>query len=139
MVIHKEGGLREGTQLEMWYEFLEKLLGGDENSIIYKKINWESPRAIEDELMRIRSLLHEWRKKNITEIGDLWLTSGGRVVLDRGYGECFSTTNDRDVIILTLEELKRGMKYKDFKKKLDDAFKKHKKLMKKGYNESENK
>jgi len=61
-------------------------------------------------------MMRELREFDITEIGDLYLTSGGHVVLDRGWGESF---NERDKVIFTLEELKSGMSYKEFKEKID--------------------
>lgn len=57
------------------------------------------------------------RKFDITTIGDLYLTSGGRVVLDKGYGECF---NESDKIIYTLEELKLGIEYNKFIRRLTE-------------------
>ena len=57
-------------------------------------------------------MMRELRKFDITEIGDLYLTSGGRVVLDRGYGEYF---NDSDKVLFTLDELTHGMEYVVFK------------------------
>ena len=60
-------------------------------------------------------MMRELRKFDITEIGNLYLTSGGRVVLDKGYGEYF---NDSDKVIFTLDELTHGMPYEVFKKEL---------------------
>ena len=64
----------------------------------------------------VDSILKELHDFDITEIGNLYLTSGGRVVLDKGYGECF---NDSDTVIFTLDELKCGMNYDTFKKRID--------------------
>ena len=61
-------------------------------------------------------MMRELRKFDITEIGNLYLTSGGRVVLDKGYGEYF---NDSDKVIFTLDELTHGMSYEVFKKRID--------------------
>ncbi len=56
-------------------------------------------------------MMRELRSFDVTEIGNLYLTSGGRVVLDRGYGEYF---NKSDKVIFTLEELMSGMPYEKF-------------------------
>lgn len=60
---------------------------------------------------KIMNILKELRMWDITETGDLYLTSGGRVVLDKGWGECFG---DGDRRILDLEHLHSGMEYNDF-------------------------
>ena len=39
--------------------------------------------------IKIDNLIREMRNFDITTIGDLYLTSGGRIVLDKGYGEYF--------------------------------------------------
>lgn len=57
----------------------------------------------------------ELKNFDITTIGNLYLTSGGRVVLDQGYGEYF---NESDKIIFTLDSLKLGIKYEEFMKRL---------------------
>ena len=44
--------------------------------------------------------------------GGLWLTSGGRIVLDNHSGEIFSVPADRK--LLTKEELTNGVKFKKF-------------------------
>jgi len=61
-------------------------------------------------------MMRELRDFDITEIGDLYLTSGGRIVLDQGYGESFGK---EDTVIFTLKELKSGMSYKAFKEKIE--------------------
>ena len=50
--------------------------------------------------------LKELREFDITAIGDLYLTTGGRVVLDRGYGEYFT---EKDIKLFTLSALKQGI------------------------------
>lgn len=62
-------------------------------------------------------MMRELRAFDITEIGDLYLTSGGRVVLDRGWGESFGKG---DKTIFTLEELTDGMPYEFFMEKLKE-------------------
>lgn len=59
--------------------------------------------------------LHEW---NITQIGDLYWTSGGRIVLDKGYGEYF---NEGDKKLFTLEELTVGMDADKFLARLEES------------------
>ena len=61
-------------------------------------------------------MMRELREFDITEIGDLYLTSGGRVVLDKGYGESF---NESDKVIFTLDELIHGISYEQFKNIVD--------------------
>ena len=60
----------------------------------------------------IDDMMRELRNFDITEIGSLYLTSGGRVVLDKGYGEYFNTRGDK--VIFTLDELTSGMPLKKF-------------------------
>jgi len=59
----------------------------------------------------LHDIMRELRLFDITEIGNLYLTSGGRVVLDRGWGESF---NERDGVIYTLEELTSGIPLNKF-------------------------
>jgi hypothetical protein len=56
------------------------------------------------------------RSFDITTIGDLYLTSGGRIVLDKGYGEYFDAGDKK---LFTLKELKSGVSPKEFRDKLD--------------------
>ena len=63
----------------------------------------------------IQDLMKEIRQFDIIEYGNLYLTSGGRIVLDKGYGEYF---NDSDKVIYTLNELTRGTPAKQFLKKI---------------------
>lgn len=65
---------------------------------------------------KFNEIANKIRSIDITTIGDLYLTSGGRIVLDKGYGEYF---NDSDKVLFTLEELKSGISPKDFRDKLD--------------------
>ena len=71
--------------------------------------------AKEDEKDRI---IKDIREFDIVTIGDLYLTSGGRIVLDKGYGEYF---NKSDKKLFTLEELNSGINPKEFIKKLSFA------------------
>lgn len=71
-------------------------------------------KKYQDELEDMMRELHGF---DITTIGNLYLTSGGRVVLDKGYGEYF---NDGDMVIFTLKQLKSGMPYKEFKERIDE-------------------
>lgn len=70
-----------------------------------------NPRYIDE----IQDIMKELQLFDDTEIGDLYLTSGGRVVVDQGWGESFGT---RDQVIFTLKELTTGMPYDVFVKKL---------------------
>lgn len=66
-------------------------------------------------LNNILEAIEELRSFDITTIGNLYLTSGGIVVLDKGYGEYF---NESDKLIFTLDSLKLGIKYDKFMKRL---------------------
>lgn len=66
----------------------------------------------QDEMEKILQELHLF---DITELGDLYLTSGGRVVLDRGWGEYFDKS---DRVIFTLDELTNGMPKEKFLERL---------------------
>jgi hypothetical protein len=66
-------------------------------------------------LDELQDMMRELRLFDITEIGNLYLTSGGRIVLDKGWGEYFG---EGDTVIFTLEELISGMPYDKFIKKL---------------------
>jgi len=62
-------------------------------------------------LAEIQEIHNELRTFDITDIGHLYLTSGGRIVLDKGYGESF---DDSDTVLFTLDELITGMSAEDF-------------------------
>jgi len=72
----------------------------------------------------MREICRELRSFDITEYGNLYLTSGGRVVLDKGYGEYF---NGGDTVICTLDELSSGFNLDSFKQRLDEAVEKRNK------------
>ena len=65
-------------------------------------------------------MMRELRVFDITEIGDLYLTSGGRVVLDKGYGEYF---REGDTVIYTREQLTSGILYEVFKNRISEISK----------------
>ena len=65
----------------------------------------------------IQDLMKEIRQFDIIEYGNLYLTSGGRIVLDKGYGEYF---DDSDKVIFTLDELTRGTSAKQFLNKIEE-------------------
>ena len=71
----------------------------------------------------IQDLMKELRQFDIVEYGNLYLTSGGRIVLDKGYGEYFG---DSDKVIYTLDELTRGIHAKQFLKKISEYVKRNK-------------
>ena len=54
----------------------------------------------------IQDLMRELDLFDSTTIGNLYLTSGGRIVLDQGWGEYFDAS---DTVLFTLKELKSGM------------------------------
>lgn len=67
------------------------------------------------EVEKLLGLIDELRMFDIIQYGNLYLTSGGRVVLDKGYGECF---DDSDKVLYTLDEISSGIDAKDFLKKI---------------------
>lgn len=71
----------------------------------------QEDKTEEDMLETIREI----RNFDVTTIGDLYLTSGGRIVIDKGYGEYFT---EGDKKLFTLKELKSGIKLQDFKNKI---------------------
>ena len=71
-----------------------------------EQINHKYQEELED-------MMRELREFDITEIGDLYLTSGGRVVLDKGYGEYF---READEVIYTLKQLTSGIPVEEFLK-----------------------
>ena len=70
----------------------------------------------------VQDIMRELRAFDSTEIGDLYLTAGGRIVLDRGCGESF---NDSDTVIFTRGELTNGMAANAFLKKVANLVKLH--------------
>ena len=66
----------------------------------------------------LEDMMRELRSFDVTEIGNLYLTSGGRVVLDKGYGEYF---NEGDKTLFTLSEITGGIPYKKFMKRLKEV------------------
>lgn len=95
-----------------------------ENLHVWRKVGDEpddeaheyNPEVVQEML----ALMDKLWMFDITNHGDLYLTSGGRVVLDRGYGEYF-TGMDRK--LCTLGELGQGISMEEFKKRLDEAIK----------------
>jgi len=100
---HRQGKLVK--LLDLVQRFSEIYHDDDYYDIEREQISKEHQDELDD-------MMRELRAFDITEIGDLYLTSGGRVVLDKGYGEYF---NDSDKVIFTLDELTRGMKCEQFK------------------------
>ena len=103
---HRQGKLLK--LLDLVQRFSNMYHDDDFYDIEREQISKEHQDELDDIMM-------ELRKFDITEIGNLYLTSGGRVVLDKGYGEYF---NDSDKVIFTLDELTHGMPYEVFKKEL---------------------
>ena len=60
----------------------------------------------------VRKITRKIRLFDITTIGDLYLTSGGRIVLDKGYGEYFG----KEEFLCSLKDLTNGIKLENFKK-----------------------
>lgn len=76
-----------------------------------------NPKYIDE----LQDLMRELNLFDITTIGNLYLTSGGRIVLDKGCGECF---NEADTVIFTLEELTKGLPANVFLHRLGEKMKK---------------
>jgi len=68
--------------------------------------------------MKRDEIIKKIRIFDITTIGNLYLTSGGRIVLDNGYGEYFT---EADQLLFTPEELKSGIKLNKFMEKLNET------------------
>jgi len=74
---------------------------------------------LENEQIRVKyqeeleDMMRELREFDISEVGNLYLTSGGRVVLDKGYGEYFG---DGDKVIYTRKQLHSGIPLSKFLK-----------------------
>lgn len=66
----------------------------------------------------LEDMMRELRSFDITEIGDLYLTTGGRIVLDKGYGESFT---EADKVIFTREQLTSGIPHAKFVKKVNEV------------------
>ena len=62
-------------------------------------------------------MMKEMRLFDIYEIGDLYLTVSGRVVLDKGWGEYFT---EGDKKIFSLKELTSGMNYDIFMERIKE-------------------
>jgi len=67
---------------------------------------------------KLDGMMKEIHLFDISEIGNLYLTSGGRVVLDKGWGEYF-TKGDKK--IFSLKELTSGMKYDEFIRRINEV------------------
>ena len=80
-----------------------KLASNTEGSVFYDQ----------DHIENLIDKLRDLREIDITTIGDLYLTAGNRIVLDKGYGEYFTSGDSK---LFTLEELKQGIPYDKFKK-----------------------
>jgi len=90
----------------------------EEDYWLFDKDVFDSGRLNPKYQDELSDMMKELRLFDITEIGNLYLTSGGRVVLDKGYGEYF---NESDKVIFTLKELKTGMSYEKFVKRLKEV------------------
>lgn len=66
----------------------------------------------------LRTMVEELRCWSITEVGDLYLTSGGCVVLDKGYGEYFT---EADEVLFSRDELHTGVPADRFLERVREA------------------
>lgn len=107
---HRQGQLQKFVDAVQALINLQYEKFTDENGIQLKGVKTFEERSIE--------ILQELRQWDVTEIGNLYLTSGGRVVLDKGYGEYF---NKGDLTIFTLEELKHGIPFDAFLKRVTEV------------------
>lgn len=129
--IKKPTERRQGTLIDL-VDAIQKLIHMqyDDNLLIEKGENYEyNPEVVN----KIMSELTKLRVFDITKIGDLYLTSGDRIVLDKGYGEYFGVS---DIVLFKLEELTTGMNSDTFIKQLSEKKKDRKKLMKKALEEA---
>lgn len=97
-------------------------------SKLHNPSDWEFDNNTEEfkaNLEKFKGLQMKLRKILITDIEDLYLTSGGRIVLDHGYGEYF---NSSDSILFTKEELRCGIKPERFIEKINKILEERKKM-----------
>jgi hypothetical protein len=113
---------RQGT-LVRFVDAIQRLykIRHEEDFIVFDGDMMSSGHVNQKYQDEIDDILLELNTFDITEIGNLYLTSGGRVVLDKGYGEYF---NEGDKVLFTLDELIHGMRYEDFLEKLKNGGKK---------------
>lgn len=79
-------------------------------------VQYDEELTEEQKQIKIDTLIREMRIFDITTIGDLYFTSGRRIVLDKGYGEYFT---DGDIKLFTLEQLKSGIHLEEFRNKIN--------------------
>lgn len=103
---------RQGKLVDL-VDFIQKLTEMQSDDHLWRGEEY-NPEIVE----KIINMLRQLRKFDITEIGDLYLTSGGRVVLDKGYGEYFM---EDDKVIFTLEEITNGIKLSKFMERLGEV------------------
>ena len=90
---------RQGTLIDL-VDAIQKLIDiqYDDNILIDKGASFEyNPKVVDkmvDELKKLRMF-------DITKIGDMYLTSGDRIVLDKGYGEYFTDNDVNEAISLS--------------------------------------
>ena len=129
--IKKPTESRQGTLIDL-VDAIQKLIHiqYDKDLTIdrgsYFDYNPEVIKKMLDELKKLRMF-------DITKIGDMYLTTGDRVVLDRGYGEYFGTS---DIVLFKLEELMTGMNSTTFITRILEKQIEHKKIMKKTLEET---
>lgn len=100
---------------------LTKLMSSEEKLVVADKDDIYGDRYVYNpQLMeKMIEIIREIDSFDKTEHGDLYLTSGGRIVLDKGYGEYFNDSGD--TVVLSLEQLGKGVKLEVFKEMIARA------------------
>lgn len=108
---------RQGVLVDLVDTFHALMETRHDENLMEKTADFSEIKYNTEVIEKILGLLHELSIFDITKIGDLYLTSGNRIVLDKGYGEYF---NDSDKKMFSLEELKQGIPYDVFLKKIQE-------------------
>jgi hypothetical protein len=72
--------------------------------------------------LKVPCIFTKFKKHVVHSDGTLWLSAGGRIVIDCGWGEYFSMDGG-DKPICSLDELRQGFTKNDFIKRLKLASK----------------
>lgn len=108
---------RQGTLVDL-VDKIHAVVELSNNIPIESTFDNETTFFEQEHVEKIIEKLRNIREFDITTIGNLYLTTGDRVVLDRGYGEYFTKC---DKTLFTLDELKQGIPYKIFKDKINSS------------------
>lgn len=129
--IKKPDEHRWGTFIDL-VDTIQKLIHmqHDEKLLVEKGDDFEYNPEVVKKMLDEMKKLHMF---DITKIGDMYLTAGDRIVLDRGYGEYFGTG---DIVLFKLEELMTGMNSTTFITRLLEKQKEREKIMKKSLEEA---